>query len=392
MTHSNTLSEDILSLQRKRFKVPELQLTQQQIETYTLLEIEELMQKLGKSIRDIDGMPQLDSSLTRDMGNRLLNEELDYDRVRLKALHEKSLSQLNIFQKSAYDAIVQSVQHDQGRLFFISGHGGTGKTFLWNTIISKFRSESMIVLPVATTAIAALLMPNGRTAHSRFRVPLDLSAKSTCEIKYGTQLAKLLQKTSLIIWDEAPMGNKYAFEALDKSLRDILSTRYENSRGRPFGGITMVCGGDSRQILPVIPKGGRDDIVQASLNSSYLWPYFETYELKQNMRLHREGLDPEEAEKIALFDRWLLQIGDGALYEDAEQETIRLPSDLCRPLSAEPMEDIIGAIYPALLQSYMDREYLKERAIFMPKNDTVHELNTCLMNMMPGDGGTYLSS
>ncbi|XP_074374349.1 uncharacterized protein LOC141714747 [Apium graveolens] len=168
-THSQILSEDMLHLQRKRFQVPNLQLTKEHIEAYALLEIEGLMQKLGKSLKEIDEMPQLDSSLTREFGNRLLNEELDYDR------------------------------HDEGKLFFISGHGGTGKTFFWNVIASKLRSESMIVLPVATSGLASLLLPNGRTAHSRFHIPLDVTPESTCEIKHGTQLAELLQRTSLII-------------------------------------------------------------------------------------------------------------------------------------------------------------------------------------------------
>lgn len=79
-THAETLSEDILTLQRKRFNVPDLQLTDKQIECYTLIEIENIMQKLGKSLRDIEGIPQLDSSLTGDFGNRLLSEELSYDR------------------------------------------------------------------------------------------------------------------------------------------------------------------------------------------------------------------------------------------------------------------------------------------------------------------------
>ncbi|KAK1358497.1 ATP-dependent DNA helicase [Heracleum sosnowskyi] len=113
------------------------------------------------------------------------------------------------------------------------------------------------MLPVATSRISSLLFPNGRTAHSRFRIPLDVTAESTCEIKHGTQLAKLLQKTSLIIRDEAPMTNKYCFEALDKTLRDIISTQYKESRSKPFGGITMVFGGDFRQILPVIPQASR---------------------------------------------------------------------------------------------------------------------------------------
>ncbi|XP_074358165.1 uncharacterized protein LOC141697602 [Apium graveolens] len=129
----------------------------------------------------------------------------------------------------------------------------------------------MIVLPVTTSGITSLLLPNGRTTHSRFRIPLDVAVESTCEIKHGTQLAELLQKTSFIIWDEAPMTHRHCFEALDKSLRDILSTRYEDSRSKPFGGLIVVCGGDFRQILPVIPQGERADIIDASLNSSYFW-------------------------------------------------------------------------------------------------------------------------
>ncbi|XP_074352578.1 uncharacterized protein LOC141691719 [Apium graveolens] len=295
------------------------------MEAYPLAEIDDIMQKLGKSLKDIDGMPQLDSSLTQDLTNRLLNEELDYDRPSLKTLHEKSLNALNQFQRSAYDAILHSIQHDEGKLFFISSHGGTGKIFLWNTIASKLRSKSLIVLPVATSGLASVLLPNGRTTHSRFHIPLDITAESICEIKHGTQLAKPIQKTSLIIWDEAPMTHKYCFEALDKTLRDLMSIRYDNSRARPFGGLTVVCGGDFHQILPVIPQGERADIIDASLNSSYLWPHFEIYELKQNMRLHKEGIDAVEAEKIALFDKWLLQIGDGSLYDDSAHEIIRIP-------------------------------------------------------------------
>ncbi|KAH9667847.1 helitron like n domain-containing protein [Citrus sinensis] len=234
----------ITSLQRKRFRLKDLQLTEQQVEAYTFL-------------RDIDGMPLPNSSLIRDSGNQLVNEELDYYCDQLKKLHEKSFAALNACQKLAYEAIMHSL-----------------------------RSHSKIVLPVATSGIIALLLPNGRTAHSRFHIPLDVTVESTCEIRQGTLLARLLMKTSLIIWDEAPMAHKFCFEALDRTLRDILRTRYENSSIKPFGGLTIVCGGDFRQILPVVPKGTRADIVDTLLNSSYLWPFFKIYELKQNMRLY----------------------------------------------------------------------------------------------------------
>ena len=74
----------------------------------------------------------------------------------------------------------------------------------------------------------------------------------------------------------------------------------------------MVFGGDFRQILPVIPKGTRADILDASLNSSYLWTFFKIYELKQNMRLCCGRVSDSEAAEVTTFDKWLLQIGDGS--------------------------------------------------------------------------------
>nr|XP_016467791.1 PREDICTED: uncharacterized protein LOC107790380 [Nicotiana tabacum] len=284
-------------------------------------------------------------------------QELEYDKDALKIVHDQSFAPLNACQKSAYEAIINSVEKEEGRSFFISGHGGTRKTFLWNTIIAKIRSYSRIFLPVAS-GIAALLLPNGRIAHSRFHIPLDVSSESTCEIKQGSQLAELLLKTSLIIWDEAPMENKFCFEALDKTLRDILRVRYENSSDKPFGGLTIVFGGDFRQILPVIPKGTRADIVDASLNSSYLWPFFTIYELKQNMRLYSGRVSDSEAAKISTFDKWLLQIGDGSFYDDINKELIKLPPYVCIKPSNDPIGSIVEAVYPSLLQKYNDPTYL----------------------------------
>ena len=45
------------------------------------------------------------------------------------------------------------------------------------------------------------------------------------------------------------MQHRNAPEALDRTLRDI------RDDDRPFGGITVVFGGDFQQILPVVPKG-----------------------------------------------------------------------------------------------------------------------------------------
>ena len=63
---------------------------------------------------------------------------------------------------------------EQGVFFFFYGYGGTGKTFLWKTLAAGIRRKGDIVLNVAYSGIASLLMSGGRTAHSRFHIPINV--------------------------------------------------------------------------------------------------------------------------------------------------------------------------------------------------------------------------
>ena len=119
---------------------------------------------------------------------------------------------------------------------------------LLKAITTKLRSEGKIVQAVTSCGIVALLLQRGRKAHSRFHIPLILTEEWTCDIKKGSHLPELINKTSLILWDEAPKANKICFEALDKTLRDILRNKNYNNNERPFGSMTMVLGGDFRNI------------------------------------------------------------------------------------------------------------------------------------------------
>ena len=96
-------------------------------------------------------------------------------------------------------------------------------------------------------------LPGGQTAHSKFKILVSTFDDSICNIHQGSELAELLKVTKLIIWDEAPMAHKFCFEALDKSLRDIMGLGNESST--IFGGKVIVFGGDFRQMLPFIPRG-----------------------------------------------------------------------------------------------------------------------------------------
>ncbi|CAL1408060.1 unnamed protein product [Linum trigynum] len=290
--------------------MPALVMSEEQLKEACLLEISKLLASHCQSLSDFPGLPVPTSFTLASSSNRLLAAELCYNSGELLHQFHDKISKLNAEQRLAFDEIMDSVYGDAGKSFFINGSGGTGKTFLWQVICMKLRSENKVVLCVASSGIAALLMEGGRTAHSRFRIPVDLDAKSTCNIQQGSDLAELIQRASLVIWDEVVMSHKHCVEAVDKSLRDILRPRFQNSETKPFGGLTMVFGGDFRQTLPIVPKGSRSDIVNSSIKRSYLWRYFKVITLTQNMRLARANCSPEEAEEINDFNIWLLHVGD----------------------------------------------------------------------------------
>jgi len=59
------------------------------------------------------------------------------------------------------------------------------------------------------------LLPRGNTTQSQFVIPLISNENSCFCINQGSLKAELLQNNSLIIWDEAPMVNRWAFEAFN---------------------------------------------------------------------------------------------------------------------------------------------------------------------------------
>ncbi len=76
-----------------------------------------------------------------------------------------------------------------------------------------------------------------------------------------------------------------AFEAVDRTLRDLMQLDDAQAIDKIFGGKTVVLGGDFQQILLVVPNGGREDIVNASLPRSHLWQHVTILRLHINMRV-----------------------------------------------------------------------------------------------------------
>ncbi|PIA60703.1 hypothetical protein AQUCO_00300307v1, partial [Aquilegia coerulea] len=267
------------------------------------------------------------------INNRLVQEELDYDRSELDKEFIELHQNLNEEQRFVFDKVVHAVENAKGGMYFVYGSGGTGKTFLWKTIISSLRSKGKIVLVVASSGIASLLLPGGRTAHSRFKIPLEVDDYSTCFISQKSDLAQLIKHADLVIWDEAPMNHRNIFEAVDKTFQDLMRKEIGDSDGQIFGGKTILLGGDFRQTLPVVPKGSREDVVTSSISRSYLWSKCQVFVLKTNMRLRGNDLNSEMAKEIEEFSEWVLQLGEGKLPTKTmntydEPNWIQIPDDL----------------------------------------------------------------
>jgi ATP-dependent DNA helicase PIF1 len=159
--------------------------------------------------------------------NREHLKELSYNSVHLSEFVTENIPKLNEEQKTVYDEVMVSVETEAGRLFFLDAPGGTGKTFLINLILATVRKDKNIAIAVASSGIAATLLEGGKTAHSAFKLPLNLNHSETplCNISKQSDIAEVLKMCKLIIWDECTMAHKRAIEALDRTLQDIRSNR-----------------------------------------------------------------------------------------------------------------------------------------------------------------------
>ena len=183
--------DDIHKRLRDALANPNYVVPHKQLMNLLVQKLTDLFANSGGNINNYN-LPKLTTQCYGVNDNRLINDELDSEPLML-SMHASSLvSQLNADQKNVFDVITERVLSGSAGFFFVCGHGGTGKTFLWNAIIARLRSEKKIVLAVASSGVASLLLPRGRTAHSRFKIPFDITEAATCSVKRGTMLAELL--------------------------------------------------------------------------------------------------------------------------------------------------------------------------------------------------------
>ncbi|XP_020147860.1 uncharacterized protein [Aegilops tauschii subsp. strangulata] len=171
-----------------------------EVEQIVLLDIRGMLQSMGKDIADF-ALPCIDDAFDPTEGEA--REVIEESNVDFDINDTKLASSLNSEQRAAYDEILVSVERGDGGVFFVDGPGGTGKTFLYRVLLAKVRSKGNIAIATATSGVAASIMPGGRTAHSRFKIPLSCNDGASCTFTKQSGTAKLLRMASLILWDEA---------------------------------------------------------------------------------------------------------------------------------------------------------------------------------------------
>ena len=337
----------------------------------------------------ISGLPPLTVPLPM-VSEVFIQEELQrYDREQLQAIVDTNVPLLNDDQREVYDTIMYALGHGgvlspEGEAYFVQGPGGTGKTFLLNTLLAAVRLSGFDKLAIATgsSGICATLLEGGRTAHSRFGLPFTPHEQSTCSICRESPEAELLRRADFIVWDEVTMAHKHVMEAFDRLMKDLMGNR------RPFGGKIILFAGDYAQCLAVVRRGNRAQIVSGQACKSRLWANVRTMKLTINMRAQQMvGAEQEEQLRWA---EWLQTLGRGEI-PNVAGDTIRLPADLCIPETGT-LDDLTQFVYPGLSEQAGNMDYFNGRAIVTAKNKTVDALNAKLIDRMPGELHSLLSA
>lgn len=224
-------------------------------------------------------------------------------------------------------------------------------------------------MTMAYTGCAATLLPDGKTLHKTFSLPVPTHPDSLSRIKPNSKEAKDILATDVFFIDEAPMCANYMIDAVDKKLRQLTGKQL-----LCFGGKIVVLSGDFRQVTPVKRYASKTDLIKMSIKNCASFKELEIIRLHKNMRAL-----PEERD----FANFLLRLGNGDLQDDEESD-VTLPDGVVS--KGDLVEEILG-------ESIRKKDYssLAKRVILCTTNDACKQVNDQVLPLIPGKARTYYS-
>nr|GEW78563.1 uncharacterized protein [Tanacetum cinerariifolium] len=269
-------------------------------------------------LKDIQNMPYPDQEYTMDGYNRLIYDETSYNKDQLREQHVKLFGSLTTRQKCIYSTIMDAVNNNKGGMFFVYGYGGTEKTYLYKTMSAALHSKGDIVLNVASSGIAALLLEGGRIAHSGFAIPINVVEDSMCHIAADS-----------MCHIAAPVINMHCYEAFDRALRDICRIDSSVAFEKVFKGMVVLFGG-IQEFSDWILEIGNGKVGGAN-----------------------------DEESIVVF-----------------------PDNMLIPETDDDVGAIIDDTYPNLLQHLRNPSFFKEKAIIAPTHEMVDIINEQMLSLL----------
>jgi ATP-dependent DNA helicase PIF1 len=163
--------------------------------------------------------------------------------------HQKNTDQIEFSeeQKSVYDSFIQ------GKNIFMTGPGGSGKTYLIRELYKWCIENNKSVQVCALTGCAAvLLQAKAKTVHSWAGIGLANgdALNIISRVVNNKHKKKNWLYTDVLIIDEVSMMSSKLLDILDAIGRKVRRVN------KPFGGIQLLFSGDFYQLPPV---GNRDD-------------------------------------------------------------------------------------------------------------------------------------
>ncbi|POW03398.1 hypothetical protein PSTT_11101 [Puccinia striiformis] len=375
---ADPLSDDLLHRLRSDYRIPNPSDNMRRSLCLYLLQAKLL--ESGKSLSEVGLTPP-----TMEFWNVFQGDSWASERARATAAdHYVTMSaNLNQKQKVIFDLVAEMAESSEVAQVFVDGPGGCGKTYLMNTISHYMTTMDISLVTVSSSGVASLMLVGGSTAHSRFKIPLQLEANSMCSWDRRSAMGIALSQARVIIWDEISMQHRHAVEAVDRSLRDLTQD------DRPFGGKIIVFGGDFRQTLPVVRHGTIFDQQDACMISSALWSNVHKFSLTDNLRL--ASPDGTLSTENSQFYKWLLSIGNGTGQREFSEAThIKFGSVVVNPSEQAVSNMLITSVYPNIhlpsdnTTTEQSIDFFSSRLILAPLNQDVNHVNDVCTQRFPG--------
>ena len=316
------------------------------------------------------------------------NIELERDQ------YENMCSSMNAGQLSLMNTLNTELadikNKNTAKCYFIDAPGGTGKTFCLNAFIHRCLSLGLKIIVTSYSGVAALLLRNGRTAHSQFKFPLNQNmADSTLGTLKATEaLGKELYAADVIFLDELPMLPKKLFELLHNNCIDLHHRHHPELKrtfNTPFAGKLIISAGDLRQCLPIQKYADRTTIVQSVVNRSHLWVHFKELHLSINERVMKNAIGFPESyqQECKRFADQLLMLGDGTFPTyDSRNSAVNISQIIHTSTTEETsLKDLVLWCYPEF-QGIQDTIPLHDKAILCVFNEDVAEVNKIAIDLV----------